>query len=51
MQKVSAINKRHIKYTTGGLIATGRMTYIFGARCIDGVVLVADRKITYNENP
>jgi hypothetical protein len=25
------------------------MTYIFGARCIDGVVLVADRKVTVGE--
>jgi|GEM_PF-6292291 len=23
------------------------MTYILGAKCVDGVVLIADRKITY----
>jgi hypothetical protein len=27
-----------------------RMTYILGANCIDGIVLVADRKVTYKEN-
>jgi hypothetical protein len=26
------------------------MTYILGANCIDGVVLVADRKVTFKEN-
>jgi 20S proteasome alpha/beta subunit len=30
--------------------AGGRMTYILGANCADGVVLVADRKVTYKEN-
>ena len=28
----------------------GKMTYILGANCIDGVVLVADRKVTFAEN-
>lgn len=28
----------------------GRMTYILGANCIDGVALVADRKVTFKEN-
>lgn len=51
MQNISRINKRRIKYTTGAYPAKGIMTYIFGARCIDGVVLVADRKVTYRENP
>jgi 20S proteasome alpha/beta subunit len=43
------MKNRSVKYATHVKPKIGRMTYILGARCTDGVVLVGDRKITFRE--
>ena len=46
----STIEVNSKNYTSSELANADLMTFMLGSRCINGVVLIADRKITVNDD-